>query len=717
MATELTFTTRGTQDVLGAYQKMSDAQAKVAKGAGDVNEQLQLTSKEAKALDRLQQEISKRNETASERYIRKLEEARRALAGHTKETELLKRETVRLNDEYIKAAESNKKLSAEERAALSALRAETSKLKDELGLVEDATDDAFGTVAVSKIGAMASAVLMATGPLVLYKKGLEETKAAIEKAKATAEATAPGAGELRQLANSQEEYDRLEGIAKRLRLSGAVKDLPQAYQTVFSLASAEFADDDSVAMFEKFGQQQVVENIGALAESTQVYKSSYGPEEAGTAKQILAKSFAAAGDSPGTVQQVQAAIGNVGAVASGAGIPDEQVGAGIAVLAKTIGSPERADTTLTAFLMSTEEDRYYRTAVEQLKTSKAAQADAQKAIVENEKKIADLEQQLVEKRGSMSDSLRKQLDDAQRTLDRALEDQRLARTEAAKRGVGRRVDDARRKLSELEQANPDAATSTLERRIATAREKATELAASLAEQDAAVAAAQKAESFGSLTGLSIRDRVTRIQSMNLSTAELQDLLGRKEAIAAYSKLGLNLGMYDTAFAEVSNANDDTSIVDRKLAIRATLPDAELVSRQEKALIERENLIQGQAQQLLDDLWAKSRQETRRGVREGLGDNVIGNFAAEAMAGVLWTAEQVRSGAQTPLGQLANIDDPAGPLTPSAAQLELARRLAAEQKAVEAQLAEMRAQSEQMREQTRLLNQLNQKEGGMIGSNQ
>ncbi len=109
-------------DTRGA-EKISAAHDKIDKAAKKTQHNYRLTAREAKNLERVEQQIVRSTETAWERRTRKLNEAKRALAGNARETELLQRQVARLNLEYLKAGGSADKLSKSELAAAKKLDA------------------------------------------------------------------------------------------------------------------------------------------------------------------------------------------------------------------------------------------------------------------------------------------------------------------------------------------------------------------------------------------------------------------------------------------------------------------------------------------------------------------------------------------------------------------------------------------------------------------
>jgi hypothetical protein len=118
---EITFTTRGAESIDKAHDK-ADTRAK------RTQKNYQQTAREAQALGRLEQKIIRDTETARERYNRKLRETHRALAGHAREAEIVKRAETALKLEYLRSTDANKKLLDQRKAAAKAAIAEQKKL-------------------------------------------------------------------------------------------------------------------------------------------------------------------------------------------------------------------------------------------------------------------------------------------------------------------------------------------------------------------------------------------------------------------------------------------------------------------------------------------------------------------------------------------------------------------------------------------------------------
>ena len=215
----------------------------------------------------------------------------------------------------------------------------------------DAGESAFGPAMLSKISAIGGAMAAALGPGKLLAAGFNDIKEAIDKAQAASAEARRGMGSLRQLANSDVEYQSLKSKAEALFATGSTETLDQAAGAVFSLASAGQLDDKSFSMFAGLAQKGVIDP-GMMAKAVRQYQSGFGSAEAGDAGQIVSKAFAASKYSPATVEALLGAAPQVAAVASGLGIGDEQSLASLSVLSASVGE-NTAATQIRSFLTGT----------------------------------------------------------------------------------------------------------------------------------------------------------------------------------------------------------------------------------------------------------------------------------------------------------------------------------------------------------------------------
>lgn len=220
--------------------------------------------------------------------------------------------------------------------------------KSGLEEMEQSTDE-FGD-AIARLGPQITAAFGATKILQEGWQGVEE---AIRNAGAAVEEKAGGVGSLRQLANSQEEFDRLQETARIFELSGAAESGDEAANTVFSLQSAGLLDEESKKLFLQLGASRTVPDLAKFARAVRTQLSAFGREETGGAVQIASKAFAASAFSPASVEELLEAAAVPGGAARFLGISDEETLAATALLATSTGSATVGATSLRSLLFST----------------------------------------------------------------------------------------------------------------------------------------------------------------------------------------------------------------------------------------------------------------------------------------------------------------------------------------------------------------------------
>lgn len=180
---------RGVAEVIAAQEKIAAEMGKQKTAAQQLNQEYRANQTELGKLNRIAQQLYRDNETAQERYNRKLAEAKAALQGNVNETELLKRVTTQLALEFSRSADSNKHL-AQQRAQAAkdaikeqeALKKKVQETNDSASGIDDALSKAFspgkmlgyaaGFVSVQK------AVGLVTGELQAQQKMIDSRAAA-----------------------------------------------------------------------------------------------------------------------------------------------------------------------------------------------------------------------------------------------------------------------------------------------------------------------------------------------------------------------------------------------------------------------------------------------------------------------------------------------------------------------------------------------------------
>lgn len=281
-----------------------------------------------------------------------------------------------------KVAEVNA-LHQQGRLNLDQLNAATAKFRSELDSTGQSGKLTFGGM-VDNLKGVALGLAGAAGPLALMKKGLDDIKEAVDKARQATADSRVSIGSLRQLAESDQEFQGLKGKAEALFASGSVRSLDEGAGAVFALKSAGLLDEQSFSLFNRLGAKGIIGDIPGVARSVTQFSTAFGAKEAGTAQQILQKAFAAAKFSPASVEQLLATQPRVGAIAAAQGLTDEETFALTSVLSSSVGA-EQAATLSTQFLAASGKLKGFDNLditerVEKLKALHLSQPDLQKKL-------------------------------------------------------------------------------------------------------------------------------------------------------------------------------------------------------------------------------------------------------------------------------------------------------------------------------------------------
>lgn len=121
------FDLRGAGKIPAEHAAIADAAEKATKKQEKLGQTYNLSAKEATKAARQLQDILKRNESDQDKYNRRLNETKKALAGTVKETELLAKETTKLRVELLKGQDANPKLAAQRKRDADAAIAEAKR--------------------------------------------------------------------------------------------------------------------------------------------------------------------------------------------------------------------------------------------------------------------------------------------------------------------------------------------------------------------------------------------------------------------------------------------------------------------------------------------------------------------------------------------------------------------------------------------------------------
>ena len=305
--------------------------AKVARSQQGVNREFELGAKVSnQAANRIKRDI----ETQQERFKRLRSEIFRGWQQNKLSTEQYGRAIRKLEQDYKTSGGAFKRFANDAGREL-----------DEL---EESTERVGGGFA-----AWGPRLFATLGVLSQIRSGYQEVEALIQAGEQSITGSRGSIGSLRQLADSQEQFDKLQNAARRLRLSGAVESLGEGADTVFALQSANLLTPDAEALFLQLGARQVVPDLGKFARAIRTQLAAFGRAETGDAVQIASKAFAASAFSPASVEELLEAAALPGGTARALGISDEEVLAATSLLATSTGSANIGATALRSFLSST----------------------------------------------------------------------------------------------------------------------------------------------------------------------------------------------------------------------------------------------------------------------------------------------------------------------------------------------------------------------------
>lgn len=315
--------TTDTSQAVAEVRKLNDVAGR------ESQEVIKKTADESRRLSALQKQLLRDSSTAQDEYNRKLEALKGLYEGNLISVDNYRKGVQRATEEY----HLNK------RAA-----------DDAAG----AGDEAFGSKAAQSLVSFATQLGAVLGPIALIRMAWDEVAQAKQKAFDVNREARFKSGQLRQLADTQGEYDELRNKQRELFASGATRTLGEAGQIVFDITSAGLMEDASFRLLKELGKTGTIEDLSGFAQTITRLSSAFGAAEAGGTKAIISKAFAASEFSSANVPQLLSAAAKVGPVANLLKLTDEETMAAITALSKT-GTAEDAATALSSLLYSTAE--------------------------------------------------------------------------------------------------------------------------------------------------------------------------------------------------------------------------------------------------------------------------------------------------------------------------------------------------------------------------
>lgn len=358
---ELTFTTRGIAEVLAAQEKLAEQMGKQKSAAAQLNQEYKANQAELNKLGRIAQAIFKENETAVERYNRKMEETKGVLQGNANEAELLKRQTTQLRLEYLRSVDTSDKLTQAQRReleikrerlkvlrsegeALAPITSETQKLLGtytetgaELGTIATKQESAFGEAALAKVVAFGAGLVTVGKVVSAISQGMAEVNRKIDEA-ANATFQAQGAiGALQTASGTPAEFQKNLGFARELVRRGIVdpNNVGQAADITTGLVRAHISDKERGVLADladkDFIKETQMEGVGVGAKSIQ---EIFGTK-AGSFDKVLYQLLAASRYGKLDPEELANVTQKFGAGAVGAGVPLDRALATVAVISRT----------------------------------------------------------------------------------------------------------------------------------------------------------------------------------------------------------------------------------------------------------------------------------------------------------------------------------------------------------------------------------------------
>lgn len=215
---------------------------------------------------RAQQALTK----AQEDYNKSIEETPKKLTRAEKAAKRLAEQAdpqERYNKKMERLAEAvNKGGLAQEKAI-----ALTKKYQQQLDRAGDAGKEAFGAKALSSLASYASGFASVTAAVGLLKQGLSEVE---QQNQAVADSFFQGlgsVGQLQQISNTKEDFQKNLGFARSLVSRGVFKDVGQASDFTFAATSAGFSDAEKETLAQ-IGENKLVASEGLVGFGAAVRK-------------------------------------------------------------------------------------------------------------------------------------------------------------------------------------------------------------------------------------------------------------------------------------------------------------------------------------------------------------------------------------------------------------------------------------------------------------
>lgn len=563
---------------------------------------------------------------------------------------------IRETTQAFKTAGASPQLLAEE---IERLRSTTDDFSDAVYDAGDASADVFGDSILKNVGSLGLKISGLLAPLAAVKLGLANLDADIAAAGAQDDAAIESTGGLKQQARSQAELDRFLDQGEQLFLAGATSSKDAAQKAVFDLAGAGSLDDGSFKLLKNLASQAILPDLGKFSAAVATQRATFGVEEIGTPGQIIAKSFAAANVGTSSVEVQLSAAAKSAASANQAGLSDEFNAAAVAAIGLS-ATPEEGATQFDALLFSLSDVAKKNSDERTKRAGERTQLEEKikgfdESIVSAEARVSSAE--LRDSRG---------IEDAEERVSDAEEDLLSLKPDRDKKFANRRLEAARLALQRRLEDGSSVDTS----RVDKLKKQRDVAKLELSQPDEFLLPANFADQ-------SITDQVLTLSDLNLESAELKELLGRKEAVrgldtfARSLKNDSNEGFFQILKSIKDAERDPTAAIQGRLDLVAPLQEAALAKRRD----ENRKVVRYEDEAAIDKFSEIAQERGAQAIRDGLTQRLGDNFASRLIGAGLEGFDRVLDNSiQTFLGPETFLE---GGTTPPRDQLD-----ASEQKALD-----------------------------------
>jgi len=358
------FDLRGAGKIPAEHEAIGAAAEASAKKQAKIGQSWRASADEAAKYDRLAKQIVRDNETAQERYNRKLGEAKRALAGNAREVEILAKQQTKLRVELLREQDANQRLATTRRQAAREQQQQAAAAKRALEEQRRAQENAFGKRAIAQIASFAASFFGVGAAISAVTRELTELASRREQVAAQVAAAKFGLGELAQLSATEGSTDAERRAAQAANVAeargilaeGGAANLDEAGGILFRLKSAGLSRADR-AFATRIRSRGALNNIGGAAEAFSALQTTLGGQQVGSFEDFLDQALQSSAIAPALANEIPQAAARAGGSARQLGIGLPFLLAATARLGKATGTANEGGTQLAAFLKQLEKSR------------------------------------------------------------------------------------------------------------------------------------------------------------------------------------------------------------------------------------------------------------------------------------------------------------------------------------------------------------------------